>query len=158
VDDRPNSDLFEAAPTQVFDGGGERSTGGEVSTGGGNGILRWVLLALIATLIAAGSAAAMVLVRKPIPRTAAPPAPVTSRAPEVARKINVTLRATPLETRFAIDDGPPVDNPYVGTFPRDGLHHRIRATAPGTPPKEETVVFDKDVSIRFALSPMPTKK
>jgi serine/threonine-protein kinase len=65
--------------------------------------------------------------------------------------IKVVLRATPLETHFNIDSGPPLENPYIGEFPRDGKPHAIRAVAAGYNPKEEKVVFDDDVSMRFTL-------
>jgi serine/threonine-protein kinase len=79
-----------------------------------------------------------------------------SGAPPVAsipsRPVSVTLRATPIETRFSIDNGPWQDNPYVGSFPSDSKPHVIRAQAPGYPEKQETVNFNADVSVRFTLS------
>jgi serine/threonine protein kinase len=74
--------------------------------------------------------------------------------PTVAKKesVTVTLRATPLETRFTVDDGPPLENPYVGTFEADGKPHRIRADAPGFVPQVTTATFDRDVSLRLSLA------
>jgi serine/threonine-protein kinase len=70
-----------------------------------------------------------------------------------SKNITVTLRATPLETRFSIDGGPSLDNPFIGEFPRDHKDHTIRAVAPGYPAKQEVVNFgDEDVSIRFSLA------
>jgi serine/threonine-protein kinase len=66
--------------------------------------------------------------------------------------ITLTLRATPMETRFRIDDGPWLENPYIGSFPRDDRPHVIHAQAEGYPMKEGAVVFKEDVSIRFTLS------
>lgn len=80
---------------------------------------------------------------------------VTRSGPASGRgnNITVTLRATPLETRFSIDGGPSLDNPFIGEFPRDGKEHTIRAVAPGYPPKHEVVLFsDEEVSMRFSLS------
>jgi eukaryotic-like serine/threonine-protein kinase len=71
---------------------------------------------------------------------------------DTTKPITVMLRATPLETRFSIDDGPLRDNPFIGQFNGDGREHTIRALAPGYPPKQETVTFDQDVSVRFTLS------
>ena len=68
------------------------------------------------------------------------------------KSITVMLRATPLETRFSIDDGPLQDNPFIGQFSSDERDHIIRALAPGYPPKQETVKFNDDVSVRFTLS------
>jgi hypothetical protein len=73
-------------------------------------------------------------------------------APLSTTPISITLRATPLETHFSIDNGPPLENPYIGSFPRDSQPHVIRAIAPGYPPKQETVLFKEDVSMRFTLS------
>jgi eukaryotic-like serine/threonine-protein kinase len=84
--------------------------------------------------------------------TTSPLAPSSAVDLAAAKPITVTLRATPLETRFNIDDGPPLDNPYIGTFPRDRREHVIRATAPGYPPQRETVIFADDVSMRFTVS------
>jgi serine/threonine-protein kinase len=70
----------------------------------------------------------------------------------VSQPITITLRATPLEAKFRIDDGPWEDNPYIGSFPRDEKPHVIRAKAEGYSPKEETVTFKDDVSIRISLS------
>ncbi|HVH42087.1 MAG TPA: serine/threonine-protein kinase [Labilithrix sp.] len=69
------------------------------------------------------------------------------------KMLTVTLRATPLETRFSIDGGPSLDNPFIGEFPRDHKEHTIRAVAPGYPAKQEVIVFgDEDVSMRFSLA------
>lgn len=68
-------------------------------------------------------------------------------------RITVTLRATPLETRFSIDEGPILENPFIGQFPIDDRLHRIRAFAADYPDKEEMARFNQDVSIRFALTP-----
>jgi serine/threonine protein kinase len=75
---------------------------------------------------------------------------VASDAKE-AETVTLTLRATPLEARFKIDDGPSVDNPYVGKLAKDKKVHFIRAEAPGFLAKSEEVHFDRDVSMRFAL-------
>jgi eukaryotic-like serine/threonine-protein kinase len=72
--------------------------------------------------------------------------------------ITVTLRATPLETRFVIDDGPPLDNPFIGKYQRDAQQHKIEAKAPGYTPNVDMVVFDSDMSLRFALSADAPKK
>ena len=79
-----------------------------------------------------------------------------SAAAAAAAEITVTLRATPLETRFAIDDGPLLDNPYIGRFPRDAREHRVRALAPGFVPIEKRTRFDDDVSVKFTLTPSPS--
>jgi eukaryotic-like serine/threonine-protein kinase len=85
-----------------------------------------------------------------------PPPPPTAAKKET---VTVTLRATPLETHFTVDDGPPLENPYVGTFEADGKPHRIRADAPGFIPQVTTATFDRDVSLRLSLAaarPVPS--
>jgi serine/threonine-protein kinase len=75
------------------------------------------------------------------------PAPAT---PDTA-EITLTLRATPLEAHFTVDDGPTLENPYAGRVHRDNKLHHISAAASGFSGKTEDVLFDRDVSIRFAL-------
>jgi serine/threonine-protein kinase len=65
--------------------------------------------------------------------------------------ITLTLRATPLQTQFRIDDGPSIDNPYIARLPVDRKTHSVRASAPGFRDEVEEVAFDRDVSLRFAL-------
>ncbi len=65
--------------------------------------------------------------------------------------ITLTLRATPLQTQFSIDDGPSIENPYIVKLPLDHKTHAVRASAPGFREEVERVVFDRDVSLRFAL-------
>lgn len=79
--------------------------------------------------------------------------PSTSAASSPTRgEVVLTLRATPLETTFRIDDGPPLENPYVGRFPRDAREHVVRATAPGHRTQTQSVTLSQDTSLRFALS------
>lgn len=66
-------------------------------------------------------------------------------------EVTLIIRALPHETRFTIDDGTTVDNPYIGRVKRDGRDHRITATAPGFEPRAEVVKFSDDLSLRFTL-------
>jgi serine/threonine-protein kinase len=68
-----------------------------------------------------------------------------------ATEVTLILRASPLEVHFAIDDGPAVENPYVGHVPIDTKTHRIRAEAPGYVSESEEVRFERDLSLRFSL-------
>jgi serine/threonine-protein kinase len=70
--------------------------------------------------------------------------------------ITLRLRATPPEARFRLDDGPPLDNPYVARIQRDDKVHHLRVEAPGFVAETEDTRFDQDVSFRFALAPAPT--
>jgi hypothetical protein len=111
----------------------------------------WVaVVGLTALAVTLGTAAATVFAFKPTSGSRG--RGHVENESNVTKPITVTLRATPLETQFWIDDGPPLDNPYIGMFPRDRREHVIRAAAPGYPPKQETVIFRDDVSLRFALA------
>jgi eukaryotic-like serine/threonine-protein kinase len=70
-----------------------------------------------------------------------------------ADDVTLTLRATPKEAHFTIDEGPSLENPCTGWVPRDTKAHRIRAEAPGFVGETQETHFDRDVSIRFALGP-----
>ena len=63
----------------------------------------------------------------------------------------MTIRATPNETQFTIDDGPVLENPYSAKVPKDGKDHKVKALARGYETKSQVARFDGDVSIRFAL-------
>lgn len=81
------------------------------------------------------------------------PSPVpTPSAAAASTDIVLTVRATPNHAKFTIDDGPPLENPYSGRVKRDGKDHRVIASASGFEQKSQTVRFDADVSIRFALA------
>jgi hypothetical protein len=69
-----------------------------------------------------------------------------------SEEVTLILRAVPHEVRFTIDDGAPVDSPYIARVKRDGSEHRIVAAAPGFAPRTQTVTFSGDVSLRFALA------
>jgi serine/threonine-protein kinase len=132
-----NETILDEPPTELLDGARPRR-GRDLS-------LLWMIVVALAVL--AGTLV-ITLFAFPKPTDKHPVVP----APAPTSPISVTLRATPLETRFSIDDGPPLDNPYIGMFPRDSHPHIIRAVAPGYPAKTETVVFAEDVSVRFTLS------
>jgi eukaryotic-like serine/threonine-protein kinase len=79
---------------------------------------------------------------------------LTTSAPVASQPkpdVTLILRATPMDARFKIDDGPPLDNPYVGRVSSDDKIHIVRVEAPGYVGETEDVRFDRDVSMRFAL-------
>jgi serine/threonine-protein kinase len=67
------------------------------------------------------------------------------------KTIRVTLRATPSDARFSIDDGPLLANPHTGEVAADGLQHRIRIEAPGHVERVRVVPFAEDVDVEVAL-------
>jgi hypothetical protein len=84
----------------------------------------------------------------------APPA----QTPAVAEQIALTLRATPPEARFTIDDGPALENPTRVRFPRDGQAHQIKAAAPGFADRVKTITFVEDVVVDVSLERLPEDK
>ena len=85
-------------------------------------------------------------------KESAPVASSSAAGPTPSVDIVLTVRATPNHAKFSIDDGPPLENPYSAHVQRDGKDHRVVATATGYEQKSQTVRFDADVSIRFALA------
>ncbi|MBL9108085.1 MAG: serine/threonine protein kinase [Myxococcales bacterium] len=109
--------------------------------------------AVAAGALAVIGAAAFAATRE-APKAAAPPE-LPSSAPSITAsppaEVTVTIRATPNETQFTIDDGPVLENPYSAKVPKDGKDHKVKALARGYETKSQVARFDGDVSIRFAL-------
>lgn len=96
------------------------------------------------------------MTRAPAPAVEAAPAVQPAPAPQRVEEIAITIRATPVEARFFIDDGPALQNPHVGRFPKDGSEHQIRIEAPGYVSRTRTVRFTDDRDIEVALDKEPT--
>jgi hypothetical protein len=69
--------------------------------------------------------------------------------------VALTLRASPAEARFTIDDGPPLSNPFIGRHAKDGAQHRITVVAPGYTTATRLVAFDDDVALQLSLAVDP---
>jgi serine/threonine-protein kinase len=82
---------------------------------------------------------------------ATPPVVPAPSAPPAPARIDVVLRASPADARFTIDDGAPVENPYLHKFPLDGSRHVVRAQAPGYKEQVREVTFASDVVLELAL-------
>jgi serine/threonine-protein kinase len=85
---------------------------------------------------------------------AAMPAPELTGSAVPVERVTTSrriVRATPPSVRLYVDDAV-VPNPYVADLPPDGTPHRIRAEAPGYAAQEETVTFDRDTVLHFALA------
>jgi eukaryotic-like serine/threonine-protein kinase len=90
---------------------------------------------------------------------AAEPPHAAAQAPEpaptgdpAAKRIRITLRATPASARFSIDGQAPFENPYVDEVERDGSTHEVAIEADGYKPKTMQLRFDKDVVLDVTLS------
>jgi len=68
--------------------------------------------------------------------------------------ISIHLRAKPASARFIVDDGEPLENPFIGKLPRDDKTHHLRIEAEGRTAIEQELTFDKDVSIDVSLEPL----
>lgn len=106
---------------------------------------------VVATVVLAIATTLMTIIA--VPALVASPSTTPSGVAS-AGTMTITLRATPLETKFSIDDGPPQDNPFIGHFPIDSKQHRIRASAPSYVTQNVTAAFEKDISLRLTLAPV----
>jgi serine/threonine-protein kinase len=109
-------------------------------------------LAIAAAACVVGYAA---LRRAPPGRSTASIAPVSMPHAAVAKadeRVTITLRATPAEARFRIDDGAAIDNPSMATFPKDAAPHRVRIEAPGHASETRTITFDHDAVVDVTLT------
>jgi hypothetical protein len=93
----------------------------------------------------------------PTVQTAVVPTAVHSAPPAAneAPSLRLAIRAAPPQAHLLLDDVPLASNPFDGTFGRDGLQHKVRATAPGYSDKVEFVSFDReqasvDISLELA--------
>ncbi len=66
-------------------------------------------------------------------------------------EIELTLRATPAQALFSIDNGPPLPNPYVGRFARDGAEHMVSIRADGYKSVDRPITFAANILIEEAL-------
>jgi serine/threonine protein kinase len=78
-------------------------------------------------------------------------APATSETP-LPQEVTVTLRASPAEAQFSIDDGPYLPNPYVGRRAKDGATHRVTVAAAGYSTLNQDITFEEDVALQLSLA------
>ena len=107
-------------------------------------------LLIVASLLA-GFAWATFALRPPAGAGVAAVARLPSLTMPEPKTVRVTLRATPSDARFSIDDGPLLDNPHQTELPADTLQHRIRIEAPGHVERLRIVPFAEDVELEVAL-------
>jgi len=117
-----------------------------------------VVVVVAGLAVGAGLAAATALRGSSLQTTAAAtaglPEPVTSEEPPqpaAPELLTLTLRASPAEAEFILDDGPPLENPFIGRVPRDGQQHTLRIRAEGYVAKVQSVVFDQDAVVEVSL-------
>lgn len=123
------------------------------------------LASLIAVVLVALSVGGWVAIQQRGPGQVSGVTPVGSAAPAAPmpppgeEKIAVTLKANVPNAKFSFDNGPPMENPFVGRFTKDDSQHQLRVEAPGYKPKITQIMFSADVLLDFALeresSPTP---
>ena len=84
-----------------------------------------------------------------------PPAPAVGLLPPAVEEITLRMSAANDHARVRIDDGAPHPLPFDTRVPRDHQMHRIVVEAEGFLPRVETVGFQRDLTVRAALEPLP---
>jgi serine/threonine-protein kinase len=79
------------------------------------------------------------------------PATTAAASATAPSMIRMTLRAVPEQAVFRVDDGPALDNPYIGKVPADGKEHIVTVSAEGYKTKNLHVIFDKDIIFDLPL-------
>jgi hypothetical protein len=125
-----------------------------------------IALAIAAMLAAAGGLWARNLqtgtpasgATEPLAETAtAVPSASTDAHQATQETLVLTLRASPTHARFYLDDGPAIENPFIGTLPRDGKAHALRVEAEGHVTRMRELTFDKDVVVDVSLDKEKTR-
>jgi serine/threonine-protein kinase len=147
---------FTETPTMRFVPDEEhRSTASNLVRARGESVAppkREVSAAFIATVAAAAAALGLVAF------VSVRPGPLPAHAAaSPAGTVDIVLRAEPRDAHFSIDDGPPLENPWVGHAPRDGKSHVIHARAPGHQEKTREVTFDRDLTLGILLTKEPKR-
>jgi hypothetical protein len=89
------------------------------------------------------------------PQTAAASAAAMSAAASARPAVHVLVHVLPEDAMVLLDDAELPHNPFVGSFPKDGLEHRVVATHAGYASETRLVRFDDDVALAFTLQKAP---
>ncbi len=92
----------------------------------------------------AGSPAAIVI---------APPKAEAPARPSAPAEVRVRIAVTPVSAVLRLDSLPLEQNPFVGTFPRDGREHELGASAEHYQEEARTLRFEQDIDLKLSLSP-----
>jgi serine/threonine protein kinase len=107
----------------------------------------WMVLSIAGAL----AILAIVAVRSSAPG-ARPPETVT---PLRAATTRIVVHAIPVDATVLLD-GAPIANPYLGTFTRDVIEHRVQVTRSGYATRAQLVRFNQDeVVVDISLVPSP---
>jgi len=81
------------------------------------------------------------------------PTPAPTNAPTNALEtIDLVVRVSPPSAQITVDEVPISGNPLHARYPKDGVTHSIRATAPGFDAKGEGVSFAEDAVVDMTLT------
>jgi serine/threonine-protein kinase len=77
----------------------------------------------------------------------------TADVPQATGPVTLKLSARPDDARFRLGDGPWMQNPHAGAFPRSATAQTLHVEAPGYEPRDLPIVLDRDRSVRAVLAP-----
>ena len=102
---------------------------------------------------------AIVSIRQRVARPPTPPlssagmSGISSAAPMPERpSVRLRIQASPSDATLVLDDAELPSNPFTGSFAKDSLEHRVRASRPGYVTETKLVRFDEDVMIDLSLA------
>jgi hypothetical protein len=105
------------------------------------------------SMVGALAIVGIVAVRASAPGATAPDSPNALHASTT----RVVVHATPADATVLLD-GAPIANPFLGTFTRDVIEHRIQVTRAGYATRAQLVRFNKDdVAVDISLLPSPAE-
>jgi len=104
---------------------------------------------------AAGGRAAQVMVPAVARPEVAPAAETLAplrQTPPAPELLELRVRAFPASARILVDGTPVGENPFRGSYPKDGASHRITVRADGYETKNEDVTLSKDMVVDISLN------
>jgi serine/threonine protein kinase len=74
-----------------------------------------------------------------------------SASEQKAAQLRLTIAAEPNDSRLILDGAELVGNPFEARLPADGSMHRLEVHAHGYLSQSRTLIFDRDLNLRFTL-------
>jgi serine/threonine protein kinase len=144
------SSILAATPSRTNLG-----AGAEVQAAPPRALRHAALGALVVVALIGAAGIGFVARRAPAPEARAQSAsvalPTSAPSPSLLATIDLAVRVFPPGSQIALDGEPLAGDPVHLRVPKDGLLHRITATADGYEPKVEDVTLTGDVSIDVSL-------
>jgi eukaryotic-like serine/threonine-protein kinase len=123
-----------------------------IAIGAGAAVALFGLIVLLAVAATRAESGEVTAVEPPALSTRPEPAPAARPEPEQPARIEVRIRATPREAKLLLDGRDLENNPFHGSFAKDGQDHMLRIEAPGYDTETRRLTFDRDVMIELALA------